>query len=73
MSFTDDLAIYGDPGLDLSTVTDTEEDSFGSAADMDFSSDLTELDRYRGLYCPAGRSGTGVVSECRNRYAGGYL
>ena len=41
MSFTDDLAIYGDPGLNLNTVTDTEEDSFESAADMDFGSDLT--------------------------------
>lgn len=41
MSFTDDLGIYGDPGLNLDAVTDSGDDGFESAADMDFSSDLT--------------------------------
>ena len=42
LSFTDDLGIYGDPGLNLSAITDTEEDSFGSTDYVDFSSDMTD-------------------------------
>ena len=42
LSFTDDLGIYGDPGLNLSAITDTEEDSFGSTDYVDFSSGMTD-------------------------------
>lgn len=69
LSFTDDLGIYGDPGLNLSAITDTEEDSFGSTDYVDFSSDMTDWIRHRRLYCTAGRGCTGTVSECRNRHA----
>ena len=41
MFFTDDLGIYGDPGLNVGAASDSEGDGFESAADMDFGSDLT--------------------------------
>ena len=41
LSFTDDLGIYGDPGMSPDAVADSEEDSLESSAEADFSSDLT--------------------------------
>ena len=48
MSFTDDLGIYGDPGFEPGTATESEADSFGSSSETDFSSDMTDWSSTEG-------------------------
>ncbi len=73
LSFTDDLGIYGDPGIKSQCDNRHRGGQLWQYGLCGFQLRYDRLDRHRRLYCTAGRGCTGTVSECRNRHAGGCL